>query len=220
MSSLNTSRKRYLDFLRKFRTNKLGIDHDESSQNRTEDRQEAKGTAQPSADPSAGSLDRDSLHQTADFRKAEKKLKRRKYLRLYLRELWPHWPAVALLVLLSLLIAGLELAQPLFFRYIIDQILLNDSREMSQRLIQLNWVGGMALMVVIVSQSLGIFKNYRQHMLNVRVILKLRRALFDRMLRLPLESLSRTSCHYQNEDVRPSEGAGSMEQLGFYHGGD
>ena len=50
---------------------------------------------------------------------------RREYLREYLRWLQPHRYAVGALFLLALLIAGLEMIEPLFMRFIIDRVLLN-----------------------------------------------------------------------------------------------
>ncbi len=180
MSSSSTSRQRYAEFLRKYRRNEVGLDQEE---------QLALAAAPANLD--------DSLNPNSSARTppdaaalAAKKTKRRQYLKLYFRELWPHAPGVVLLVVLSLFIAGLELAQPLFYRYIIDEILLGKDIAASERLSSLNTVGGIALLVVIVAQALGIYKNYRQHLLNVKVILNLRRTLFERMLQLPLEKLS------------------------------
>jgi ATP-binding cassette, subfamily B, bacterial len=177
MQFYSTSRKRYSDFLDKFRRNEIG-----------QEIPEGEGVAHSSS--IRVGVPEPEFSRPTDSELLDKKRKRGKYLRLYLNELWPHWPSVTLLVVLSLTIAGLELAQPLFFRYIIDHLLLNDSMAASQRFFTLNWIGGIALMIVVVSQSMGIYKNYRQYLLNVKVILNLRRALFDRMLRLPLERLS------------------------------
>ena len=188
----NTSRKRYAEFLEKFRSNNLEVASVETSERHSAQHSTDTQRVQSKSDvPSAGHLANSNDRTTSDEDRLKKKLKRRQHLRLYLNQLWPHWPTVTMLVFLSLVIAGLELAQPLFFRFIIDQILLNEEAELTQRMKTLNWVGAIALLAVVISQSLGIFKNYRQHLLNVRVILRLRRALFDRMLRLPLESLSR-----------------------------
>src|SRR5262245_26204324 len=52
--------------------------------------------------------------------------KRREYLREYLCWLRPHRYSVAALVLFALLVAGLEMIEPLFMRFIIDRVLLND----------------------------------------------------------------------------------------------
>lgn len=170
MPTSTTSRKRYQEFLEKFRRNDIGHEpHEEEG-------------ASEQKSPQASTPD-----ATAD--KTAKRQRRRQYLRLYVRELYPHAPAVLLLTVLALVIAGLELAQPLFFRYIVDDVLLKETLSSGERLRALNVVGGLALIVVIVSQFLGIYKNYHQHLLNVKVILTLRRALFDRMLRLPLEKL-------------------------------
>src|SRR3989442_414923 len=55
--------------------------------------------------------------------------KRREYLREYLAWLWPHRYAVLALFALALLTAGLEMAEPLFMRFIIDRVLLNTGLE-------------------------------------------------------------------------------------------
>ncbi len=43
--------------------------------------------------------------------------------------------------------------------------------------------------MIIVSNLLNAFKDYRQRLLNVQVMLSLRRSLFDRLLHLPLPKL-------------------------------
>lgn len=171
MNELNTSRRRYAKFLEKFRRNEIGQDKPEES----------------AAEPSA--IETQTPRAIGDKRR-EKKRRRRHYLRLYFRQLRPHAISVAVLVVLSLLIAGLDMIQPLFYRYIVDHILLKPGLATSQRLTTLNWIGGLSLLAVIASQSLGVLKNYRQHLLNIKVILTLRKNLFDRMLRLPLKKLS------------------------------
>ncbi|MFK7768312.1 MAG: ABC transporter ATP-binding protein [Mariniblastus sp.] len=121
--------------------------------------------------------------------KREKKKRQRGYLRLYVDRLWPHWKMVALLGFLAVSVSALEMIQPLFARYIIDQILLGDLSP-TDRVIRLNFVGGMFLGVVILTRGLGVARAWNQRLLNVRVILTLRRALFDRLIRLPLDNLS------------------------------
>src|SRR5688500_6486286 len=51
--------------------------------------------------------------------------KRREYLREYLRWLRPHRYALGAVFLLALLVAGLQMIEPLFMRYIIDRVLLS-----------------------------------------------------------------------------------------------
>jgi ATP-binding cassette, subfamily B, bacterial len=115
--------------------------------------------------------------------------KRREYLREYMARLWPHRYAVAAVFVLALLVAGLEMIEPLFMRFMIDRVLLNTELDTSSRLVRLNLAGAVFLCVIIGSKSIGILKDYRQRLLNVRVMLSLRRALFDRFLHLPLPRL-------------------------------
>ena len=115
--------------------------------------------------------------------------KRRENMRAYLRWLWPHRFKLAVVVLFALSVAGMEMIEPLFMRYIIDRVLLNTALEGAARFSMLNLVGGGFLAFIVFSKLIGVAKDYRQRMLNVRVVLSLRRALYDRMLHLPLPKL-------------------------------
>ncbi len=173
-----TSRRRYQVFLNRFRSNEI------------EDDFLNKDLKSSGKDPKTASPDDPTVKTDDKTKKKEKRKRRRKYMGLYFAELRQHISSVILLIVLALLVAGLDLVQPLFFRYIVDDVLLNPNGDLSSKILKLNWVGCIALAAVVISQALGIWKNYSQHLLNVRVILNLRRRLFDRMLRLPLEKLS------------------------------
>lgn len=112
--------------------------------------------------------------------------KQREYLRDYLRWLKPHRYAIAAVFGFALLAAGIELIEPLFMRYIIDRVLLNTQLDTATRLTHLHLVGAAFVGVIILSNLVGALKDYRQKLLNARVMLTLRRALFDRLLHLPL----------------------------------
>jgi ATP-binding cassette subfamily B protein/subfamily B ATP-binding cassette protein MsbA len=114
---------------------------------------------------------------------------RRKYLREYLRWLWPHRAAVAGVFFLALIVAGLQMIEPLFMRFIIDGVLLETDQDVAVRLSRLNWAGTAFLGVVVCASLVGVVKDYRQRLLNVRVMLSLRRSLFDRLLHLPMSRL-------------------------------
>jgi ATP-binding cassette subfamily B protein/subfamily B ATP-binding cassette protein MsbA len=115
--------------------------------------------------------------------------KRREYLRDYLRWLRPHRYAIAAVFAIALLGAGLEMVEPLFMRFIIDRVLLNTTLDTAARLTHLHLAGAAFLGVVIISNLIGALKDYRQRLLNTRVILTLRRSLFGRLLHLPLPKL-------------------------------
>ncbi len=173
MAELPTSRQRYQYFLGKFRRREVGLDDHEKARLAEKNK------------PGDNSPDRPDGET-----KQIKKQKRRRYLKLYIHELKPYWRSVSVLIVLSLVIAGLDLVQPLFYREIVDGILLKSELDDATRFRQLHTLGIVALAIVILSQGLGILKNYRQYLLNVKVILNLRRNLFDRMIRLPLENLA------------------------------
>jgi ATP-binding cassette subfamily B protein/subfamily B ATP-binding cassette protein MsbA len=113
----------------------------------------------------------------------------REYLRDYLRWLRPHRTAVAGVFLLALIGAGLQMIEPLFMRFIIDRVLMDQALDAPSRLTLLQMAGGSFLVVVVVARLAGMWRDYRQRLLNARVMLSLRRALFDRFLHLPLPRL-------------------------------
>jgi ATP-binding cassette subfamily B protein/subfamily B ATP-binding cassette protein MsbA len=120
---------------------------------------------------------------------AQKRNTRRDYLRAYLRNLRPHRAAVGTVLALALAVAGLEMAEPLFMRFIVDRVLLDTTADPAARLATLHLAGGAFLAVVVLAKLAGVLKDYRQKLLNVRVMLSLRRALYDRLLHLPLPKL-------------------------------
>jgi len=115
--------------------------------------------------------------------------KRRQYLREYLRWLWPHRFAVGALFVFALMVAGLQMIEPLFMRFIIDRVLLNTQLDPAARLNRLHLTGAAFLIAIILSNLLGVVRDYRQRLLNTRVMLALRRSLFERLLHLPLPKL-------------------------------
>lgn len=115
--------------------------------------------------------------------------KRRRYFREYLSWLRPHRVAVGAVFGLALVGAGMQMVEPLFMRFIIDRVLLNSGLDAAGRLGQLHLAGGTFLGLILLSNLVGALKDYRQRLLNTRVMLALRRALFERLLHLPLPKL-------------------------------
>jgi ATP-binding cassette, subfamily B, bacterial len=155
----HSSRQRYQAFLRDYRLRRL----DEE-----EEKKDAKDAPKDAARP--------------------KRVARRS-LREYVRWLRPHRVTIGVVLLLALVRAGLEMVEPLFMRYIVDRVLLDRALDTASRLGRLHLAGGTFLAVVLVSSLTQVVKDYRQRLLNVRVTLSLRRALFERLLRLPLPKL-------------------------------
>jgi ATP-binding cassette subfamily B protein/subfamily B ATP-binding cassette protein MsbA len=121
--------------------------------------------------------------------KKDRRSKRREYLRDYFRWLRPYAFAAATVFLLALIGAGLQMIEPLFMRFIIDDVLLKTGLDSSSKLSLLHTAGAAFLGVIILSSLVGVLKDYRQRILNVRVMLSFRRMLFDRLLHLPLPKL-------------------------------
>ena len=162
MKHLRSSRQRYRRFVEDYKHRRL----DESA--------EAGENKKPPDDPPSA---------------VARRAKRREYLRGYLRWLWPHRFAIGAVALFALVAAGLEMAEPLFMRFIIDRVLLNAGLTPILRLGRLHLAGAVFLGVIVVSSMIGVLKDYRQRLLNVRVMLSLRRLLFQRLLHLPLPKI-------------------------------
>jgi len=115
--------------------------------------------------------------------------RQREYLREYLRWLRPRRYAVATVFGLAVAAAGLQMIEPLFMRFIIDRVLLDTTLDTAVRVQRLQTVGAAFLGVIIISNLLTALKDYSQRLLNVRVMLSIRRSLFERLLHLPLPKL-------------------------------
>ena len=122
-------------------------------------------------------------------RELPKPARRRQYMREYLRWLRPHGWSVGALFVLALSASGLQMVEPLFMRFIVDKVLLAVGLTAEERVSRLHTAGALFLALIIVSNLLGAFKDYRQRLLNTVVMLSLRRALFERLLHLPLPRL-------------------------------
>jgi ATP-binding cassette, subfamily B, bacterial len=167
-----SSRQRYLAFVKDYRDRHLD-DAAEAGENRKQSEDPAKAGAEPAVPESRIKL----------------RGKRRQYLREYLRWLWPHRYAAAALFVLALLGAGLQMVEPLFMRYIVDRVLLNTGLEWAARLTRLNLAGALFFALIVISNLVGALRDYRQRLLNTRVMLTLRRSVFERLLHLPLPKL-------------------------------
>ena len=115
--------------------------------------------------------------------------KRREYLRDYVRWLAPHKATVAVVMTLALAVAGLEMIEPLFMRFIVDRVLLDETLTSAERLGWLHTAGAAFLVVILLSNTLHAFRDYRQRLLNVHVMLSLRRSIFEHLVHLPLPRL-------------------------------
>ena len=93
------------------------------------------------------------------------------------------------LIVLAVVVSVLEIIQPLFARYIFDDVLLSNLTP-DEKLWRLNLVGGYSFRWSRFTVVLGIVRSWNQRLLNVRVLFTLRRALFERLLKLPLDRLS------------------------------
>src|SRR5262245_16984975 len=171
-----TSRQRYLRFVEDYKLKRL------DDEPKTGD---GKRPPEGAPDEPKKDAEKKSLWRAWRSRSGDQK----RYVRDYLKWLRPHRGAVVVVFLLSLASAGLEMIQPLFMRFIVDHVLLNRALDTVGRLTRLNFAGGTFLTVILIGSLIQVSKDYRQRQLNVKVMLSLRRSLFQRLLHLPLSKL-------------------------------
>jgi len=155
-----SSRSQFRDFVRRFRAGEIVTGEDEE--------------AVPELDKAG---------------KADRSKRRKGYLRSYIKRLWPHWPLVLILGGLAVAISALEIVQPLFARYVFDGVLLADLSP-DEKFWRLNVVCGLFLIVVMLARGVGVLRSRWQEVLNNRVILSLRHALYRHLLHLGLDKLA------------------------------
>jgi ATP-binding cassette, subfamily B, bacterial len=171
MNRPRSSRRRYLAFVEDYKHRRL------------DDIAEARENRQLLEDPSNAAAE--LVSQSPLMRRG----KRREYMREYLRWLWPYRYAVAALFVLALLGAVLQMVEPLFMRFMVDRVLLNRVLDSVARLTRLNLTGVLFLALIIASNLVGALRDYRQRLLNARLMVALRRSLFERLLDLPLPKI-------------------------------
>jgi ATP-binding cassette, subfamily B, bacterial len=91
---------------------------------------------------------------------------------------------------LALLANGVMIVQPYLYNVAIDDIALNTSLPLEQRLIKLAWVSGLMLAFVVICMIATYFQSFNSVILNANVTARLRRALVTHMLHLPLHTLT------------------------------
>jgi ATP-binding cassette subfamily B protein/subfamily B ATP-binding cassette protein MsbA len=176
-----SSRRRYKGFVRDYRAGQL------------DDATDARDAFRKSKELAEGTEETEATKKTgATEKKGTKGLlrgKRKQYLREYLRWLWPHRGAVAGLFTLALFGASMEMVEPLFMRYIIDNVILAPDIDRLVRLTNLNIAGALFVSLIVAGSLVRVIRDYRQRVLNAHVMLSLRRALFNHLLHLPLARL-------------------------------
>jgi ATP-binding cassette subfamily B protein/subfamily B ATP-binding cassette protein MsbA len=166
-----SSRRRYRGFVAQYRSG--GLDAATDARNEPTKTPTPEGETAPEAPKEQGLL----------------RGKRRKYLREYLKWLWPHRFAVAGVFGLALLGALMEMVEPLFMQFMIDEVLLAPDLDMAARLGRLHLAGGLFVGLIVAGSLIRVTRDYRQRLLNAHVMLSLRRALFNHLLHLPLARL-------------------------------
>ena len=120
---------------------------------------------------------------------------RRRYLRRYYTWLRPFWLRLVGLTLLGLLISALDLFWPWASGRMLDVVTTEAWREHLPTWLPVaqmdkeSWLlvlGFSALVVILASRLVGLARNLAMRTLNARVTFRLRRQLFQHMVRLPL----------------------------------
>jgi ATP-binding cassette subfamily B protein/subfamily B ATP-binding cassette protein MsbA len=118
------------------------------------------------------------------------RLPRSHYLRKYREWLWPTRYLLILVFVLALIGMLLEMLLPWATRHIIDDILLKSDMPPAKKLQDIHLVGSGVLVALLVGEFCGAFRTNRTTILNSRVVFSLRKALFDRLIQMPLSYIN------------------------------
>jgi ATP-binding cassette subfamily B protein/subfamily B ATP-binding cassette protein MsbA len=147
-----------------------------------------KGGGAAAADPSgngdAGKTGGRPDAGKADGSKSAPSPNRRKYLREYIRWLWPYRMTIGSLFFMALIVAGLDMIWPLAIKWIINSLVPGHAR------VSLDGIGIGLIFVLLLKQAVEGLRTYRSAALNAKVVFRLRRRLFNRLLHLPLMALA------------------------------
>ena len=118
----------------------------------------------------------------------KKKEERRKYLKDYVRWLWPYRWKLAFVFALAVVMVGLDMLWPLAIKRLID--LLPAPVPAADKFHRLNLYGGAIVVLLLLKQTIDSVRDQRMFVLNAQVIFRLRKRLFDKLLGLSLGELS------------------------------
>ncbi len=113
-----------------------------------------------------------------------------RYLRQYAVWLKPHKAAIVLVFALALLAAMLSLVLPYATKWVIDGVLLNDGLDRAAQSSRLMAFGLAMIGLLLLQQAIDAVRSFRMTVLNSKVIFRLRQALYERILDMPLPKLS------------------------------
>lgn len=115
------------------------------------------------------------------------KQERRKYLRDYVRWLWPFRWWLGMVFFLAVLASVLEMVWPLMIRAVMN--LLPADLPSDKKLHELHQIGFITLALLLAKQAIDSVRSYRTSVLNAKVIFRLRGRMFEKMLSLSLGEL-------------------------------
>jgi ATP-binding cassette, subfamily B, bacterial len=137
-----------------------------------------------------GRTDELTVRDPQDKRKPASRTQLRRHVVRYLGWLRPYLPPLLIVLGLAASNALLETLPPLFTRYVVDHILLAPDLAAAARLNSLHLIGLLFLAVLVGARLIDSLRSYRLQQLGARIVLSLRRALYERLLYLPLQNLS------------------------------
>lgn len=111
------------------------------------------------------------------------------YLRQYWGWLRPSAGPLAGLLALAVAAAALDLLWPLLIKVMIDQLVAAEL-ERGQKLQWLVLCAAGVMGLLVAKQGIELFRAYRTAVVNAKLLVRLRRRLFDRLLHLPLSRLA------------------------------
>src|SRR5205814_6551705 len=112
----------------------------------------------------------------------------KKYLREYARWLWPYRWALLTVFVIAVATTILDMIWPMAIKGVID--LLPKQIDIATKKHRLNLLGGSIVILLVLKQASDSWRSYLTTVLNAKVIFKLRKRLYEKLLGLPLSALA------------------------------
>lgn len=132
----------------------------------------------------------DKASGNGQLRPKPDKSTRRRYLREYVNWLWPYRYALGVVFTLAVITAGLDMVWPLAIKQVIDGVLLKSGVDAAVKRRNLMLLGLGIVGLLVLKQGFDSIRSYRVAVLDAKVIVRLRRRLFGKLLGLSLGELS------------------------------
>ncbi len=108
-------------------------------------------------------------------------------LKAYMQFVKPYWKLIITTILIGIVKFGIPLALPLIIKYVIDNLLLDTSLTVAQKLTQLGWMLAIAFAVfTLLRGPIEYFRQYFAQLVTNRILYDIRKRIYEHIQKLSI----------------------------------